>query len=323
MAASTDTPMTIDEGWAKIKAKAIDVLLQQLQTGFSKGARAFSNKDYAEVYTICYNLCTQRAPNNFSEDLYANHGSTMTAYLGDHVLPALQRSAGDALLAELIVRWKHHKVMNKWMKQFFMYLDRYYVKHHSHYPLHAVGIRAFKSEVYMHIKEAVVEAMLAAIERERGGEEIDHNQIKRCVAVFETMGQGNMDCYINDFEDALLTASEGHYANRATEWMSTDDTPAYMVKAEVALTSEAQRVKNYLIGQTEAKLLSVCQKQLLEVPQKQLLERESSGCAALLKNNKTEDLKRMYSLFRYVCAHTGQKCLPPPRPPPTPPSPTV
>mgnify|MGYP006167495905 FL=1 len=255
------------------------------------------NKDYMEVYTICYNLCTQRAPHNFSEKLYEYHGITMTGYLGEHVLPSLQSRNGDLLMAELIKRWKHHKIMNKWMKRFFTYLDRYYVKHHSHSSLQRVGIESFKKEVYNHIRENVVTAMLASIEKERNGEEVDHQQLKRCVAVFETMGQGDMDCYINDFEDALLTKSETYYNGRAAEWMSTDDTPAYLIKAEAALKAEKKRVEDYLIGSTEPKLLSVCEKQLLEVHQMELLNRETSGCAALLKNNKVDDLTRMFQLF--------------------------
>jgi cullin 1 len=250
-----------------------------------------------EVYTICYNLCTQRAPHNFSEKLYDYHGNTMTKYLGDHALPALQSRNGDFLLEELFKRWKQHEIMNKWMKKFFMYLDRYYVKHHQHKSLHDVGILAFKQEVYDSIKESVVGAMLASIEKERNGEAIDHQQLKKCVAVFEIMGMGEMDCYINDFEDSLLKKSETYYSAKAAEWMSTDDTPAYLLKAEAALKSEGQRVANYLIGSTEAKLLAVCEKQLLEVHQKELLERETSGCAALLKNNKFDDLARMYQLF--------------------------
>ena len=289
--------MGIEQGWSQIKLKAIDVLLEQLARGFDQGAKPFDNKDYMEVYTICYNLCTQRAPHNFSEKLYEYHGSTMTQYLGENALPALQSRHGEFLLEELIKRWKHHKIMNRWMKRFFTYLDRYYVKHHSHESLHRVGVDSFKTEVYMHIKENVVQAMLASIEKERNGEEVDHQQLKSCVAVFETMGLGDMDCYINDLEDALLTFSETHYTAKAATWMSTDDTPAYLIKAEAALKSESQRVKNYLIGSTEPKLSSVCEKQLLEVHQTELLERENSGCAALLKNNKVDDLTRMFQLF--------------------------
>lgn len=66
-----------------------------------------------------------------------------------------------------------------------------------------------------------------------------HKPVKS-VAVFETMGLGDMDCYINDFEDALLQKSETHYNTKSAEWMATDDTPAYLIKAETALKSESR-----------------------------------------------------------------------------------
>jgi len=47
------------------------------------------------------------------------------------VLPSLKHQRNDFLLTELTKRWANHKIMNKWMRLFFMYLDRYYVKHHS------------------------------------------------------------------------------------------------------------------------------------------------------------------------------------------------
>ena len=47
------------------------------------------------------------------------------------VLPSLRDRHDEFLLRELIRRWENHRIMNKWMQKFFMYLDRYYVKHHS------------------------------------------------------------------------------------------------------------------------------------------------------------------------------------------------
>jgi hypothetical protein len=42
--ANIEEPMGIKEGWSQIKAKAIDVLLDQLQLGFKQGARPFDSK---------------------------------------------------------------------------------------------------------------------------------------------------------------------------------------------------------------------------------------------------------------------------------------
>lgn len=40
------------------------------------------------------------------------------------MLSALTDRHGEYLLVELVKRWDHHKIMNKWMHRFFMYLVR-------------------------------------------------------------------------------------------------------------------------------------------------------------------------------------------------------
>ena len=73
-----------------------------------------------------------------------------------------------------------------------------------------------------------------------------------------------------------------------------------MVKAEDRIKQEQERVAHYLHSSTEEKLLRVCDQQLLEVPEAALLEKENSGCEALLRDNKTDDLSRMYRLFARI-----------------------
>ena len=79
------------------------------------------------------------------------------------MLPALRDRHNEFLLRELTRRWVNHEIMNKWMMQFFMYLDRYYVKHHSLPPLQKAGLRHFKSLIFDEVKVDVANAMLALI----------------------------------------------------------------------------------------------------------------------------------------------------------------
>lgn len=73
-----------------------------------------------------------------------------------------------------------------------------------------------------------------------------------------------------------------------------------MCKAEDRIKQETERVRQYLHSSTEDKLLRVCDEQLLQTPEQLLLEKENSGCEALLRDNKTEDLSRMYRLFSRI-----------------------
>ncbi|KAH8064472.1 hypothetical protein JL722_1346 [Aureococcus anophagefferens] len=293
--------IALEEGWNnEIKAKAIDVLEEMLNNGFDqKSQRLFAPKEYVQTYTTCYNMCTQRSPYNWSEQLYQRHGETICDYLTKTVLP-LRHQHNDFLLTELTKRWANHKIMNKWMRLFFMYLDRYYVKHHSLPTLDVAGLKHFKTLVYNEVKKDVVNAMIGLIDAERDEKLIDRGLVKNCVELLEAMGMGSLDAYVTDFEDQLLGSTKEYYARKSQEWVETDDTPTYLAKAEVALDAEKARVAHYLNSASEPKLLRVCEHEILELRETVLLEKEGSGCRALLANDKAADLSRMYRLFSRV-----------------------
>jgi len=304
--------IALEDGWNnEIKAKAIDVLEGMLNTGLEKDKpRLFDPKEYVQTYTTCYNMCTQRSPYNWSEQLYQRHGETICDYLSKTVLPALKTKRENFLLTELTVRWANHKVMNKWMRLFFMYLDRYYVKHHSLPTLDVAGLKHFKTLVYNEVKKDVVNAMIALIDAERDQALIDRALVKNTVELLEAMGMGSLDAYVTDFEDQLLASTKEYYARKSQEWVESDDVPAYLAKAEVALEAEAARVAHYLNGASEPKLLRVCEHEILELRETVLLEKEGSGCRALLANDRKADLARMYRLFGRV-PNTPTHGLPP------------
>jgi cullin 1 len=98
-------------------------------------------------------MCTQKPPNDYSEELYKRYRLSFSVYItervrdipvnhltsagavplrGSHgfkscnmqVLPALASQHNEYLLKELHKRWNNHKVMVRWLSRFFNYLDR-------------------------------------------------------------------------------------------------------------------------------------------------------------------------------------------------------
>ena len=246
-------------------------------------------------------MCTQRSPYNWSKELYQRHGETIENYLITHVLPALieKRTNGSAtlLLTELQLRWSNHQIMNKWLKRFFTYLDRYYVKHHSVPTLSQAGLRCFRTKIYDGIKTDTTAAVLTLVNDERSGMIIDKSLIKSIVELYEHMGMGALEAYISDLEEPLLSNSREYYIQKRTEWIN-DSTPDYLIKAENVINEERARVAEYLNSSTESKLLRVVDEEILTAAQSTLLEKESSGCRALLQNDKSSDLQRMFRLFQ-------------------------
>mmetsp|Transcript_8938 Transcript_8938/g.17871 ORF Transcript_8938/g.17871 Transcript_8938/m.17871 type:complete len:753 (+) Transcript_8938:243-2501(+) len=307
MAGNVPRIIPLEEGWDnEIRAKAIDRLEDMLDGGMksSKG-NMFGPREYVNIYTICYDMCTQRSPYNWSRELYQRHGSTIEKYLTNTVLPALRdkmSQGGPLLLGELQHRWQNHQIMNKWLKKFFTYLDRYYVKHHSLPTLSQAGLRCFRTQIYDVVKEDSTAAILQMIRQERVGEIIDTSLVKNVVELYEAMGMGTLDAYNQDLEVPLLEATRQYYAGKREDWIN-DSTPDYLIKAEDALNEEKNRVNSYLNSSSEQKILRVVEEELLETVETVLLEKEASGCRALLQNDMSEHLQRMFRLFSRLEPH--------------------
>ena len=243
-------------------------------------------------------MCTQRAPYNWSEQLYQRHGETISNYLTEFVLPALTNRHSDELLKEVVKRWNNHKIMNKWMTKFFTYLDRYYVKYHALALLHEAGLTIYKAKIFDAIKVNLSSSILNCINSEREGITIDQDLLRSCVELYEAMGMGTLEAYTADLEASFLAQSKEFYARKADEWLTADSTPAYLIKIEEVLEREKSRVKAYLNIETDPKLMRVIEEEALEKRETELLEKEGSGCRVLLMNDNFDDLGRMFRLFK-------------------------
>ncbi|KAM4106885.1 hypothetical protein ACB094_04G099600 [Castanea mollissima] len=103
-----------------------------------------------------------------------------------------------------------------------------------------------------------------------------------------------------DFEALMLQDTSEYYSRKASKWIVEDSCPDYMLKAEECLKRERDRVFHYMHPSTEKKLVEKVQHELLMVKSKQLLEKECSGFCALLREEKVEDLSRMYRLYHEI-----------------------
>jgi cullin 1 len=251
-------------------------------------------------YSTIYNMCTQKPPHDFSQQLYERYREAFNEYISSVVLPALNEKSGEFMLKELVRRWDDHKVMVRWLSRFFNYLDRYYIQRHNLAQLKDVGSLCFRDLVYAKLKTVAKDAVLALVDKERDGEQVDRALIKNALGIFVEMGMGGMEAYETDFEAFLLTDTAKHYKRKASLWIEQDSCPAYLIKAEQCLGREKERVGHYLHASSEAKLLKEVEREVLATYETRLLEKEHSGCAALLRDDKTEDLARVFRLFKRV-----------------------
>ncbi|KAL5155686.1 Cullin-1 [Glycine soja] len=255
-----------DQGWDYMQ-KGITKLKRILE---GAPETPFSSEEYMMLYTTIYNMCTQKPPNDFSQQLYDKYKDAFDEYINTTVLPSLREKHDEFMLRELVQRWLNHKVMVRWLSRFFHYLDRYFISRRSLAGLGAVGLTCFRDSVYMEVRVNARKAVIALIDKEREGEQIDRSLLKNVLDIFVEIGMGEMDQYEQDFE------------------------------AEDCLRRERDRVSHYLHSSTEQKLVEKVQQEVLVIHANQLLEKENSGCHALLRDDKVEDLSRMYRLYHKI-----------------------
>ncbi|KAG2697369.1 hypothetical protein I3843_07G101200 [Carya illinoinensis] len=286
----------LDQGWAYM-LKGITKLKRILE-GLTEDP--FSSEDYIFLYTTIYNMCTQKPPHDYSQQLYDMYREVFDEYIASMVLPSLKEKHDEFMLSELVQRWLNHKVMVRWQSRFFHYLDRYFVARRSLPALYEVGLTCFRDLVYQEVKANARDAVISLIDKEREGEQIDRALLKNVIDIFVAIGMGQMELYEQDFEVHMLQDSGAYYSRKASSWISDDSCPDYMLKAEECLKRERDRVSHYLHISSEQKLVEKVQHELLVVYEMQLLEKEYSGCRALLRDDKVEDLSRMYRLYHKI-----------------------
>ncbi|XP_073226960.1 cullin-1-like isoform X4 [Cicer arietinum] len=145
-----------------------------------------------------YNMCTQKPPHDYSQQLYDKYKESFEEYIRSTVLPSLREKHDEFMLRELVRRWANHKIM-----------------------------------VYKELNGKVRGAMISVIDQERQGEQIDRALLKNVLDIFVEIGMGQMDHYENDFEAAMLNDTSAYYCRKASNWILEDSCPGYMLQVHM------------------------------------------------------------------------------------------
>ncbi|KAH1107168.1 hypothetical protein J1N35_010936 [Gossypium stocksii] len=216
-----------DQGWGEME-KGIEKLKRILA---GEKETPFTSREYMTLYTTIYNMCNQKAPHDYSEQLYNKYKETLDEYITSTVLPSLKEKHDEFMLRELVERWLNHKIMVKWLTRFFHYLDRYFIIQRSVPALNEVGTTCFLNLVYEDVHPTIKDIVLSLIDKEREGEQIDQALLKNALDIFVEMGVGQMNRYQDDFEAPFLQETTNYYSRKASKWIDEDSCPDYLLKA--------------------------------------------------------------------------------------------
>ena len=108
-------PIDLEQGWSLV-LQGISKL-ENILEGLPE--KPFTPEESMKLYTIIYNMCTQKPPHNYSKDLFEKYVETFDKYIKSTMLPSLRDKHHESLLQELLKRWNNHKVMLRRLSRIF------------------------------------------------------------------------------------------------------------------------------------------------------------------------------------------------------------
>lgn len=282
-------PVSSDPKYADNTWKVLQAAMQEIH---NKNASGLS---FEELYRNAYHMVLHKN----GEKLYYGLRDTLTSQLKDTATKIEAAGQGPSFLSELKQQWDDHVKETQMVRDIFMYMDRTYVTQQQKTPVYALALELWRDHVVRdpRIRQRLLAILLDMVQRERTGEVIDRGLVRATTRMLVDLGQG---VYSDEFEEPFLASAADFYKKEASDCITTCDCPTYLSKAERRLAEEVERVKSYLDPNTEMKITKVVETELILNQMKVLVDMENSGLVPMLKNDRYEDLGRMYHLLKRV-----------------------
>ncbi|CAN1321589.1 CUL3A [Linum perenne] len=185
------------------------------------------------------------------------------------------------------------------IRDILMYMDRTYIPSTHKTPVHELGLNLWRDNIVhsSKIQARLLTTLLELVHRERTGEVIDRGLMRNIIKMLMDLGAV---VYQDDFEKHFLEVSAEFYMVESQQFIECCDCGEYLKKAEKRLNEEIERVTHYLDAKSETKITNVVEKEMVANHMPRLVHMDNSGLVNMLLDDKYEDLRRMYNLFRRV-----------------------
>merc|ERR1719402_1536661 len=278
----------VENIWAGLKS-AIQEIQKKNNSGLS----------FEELYRNAYTMVLHK----HGDKLYSGLREVVSEHLNDKVQKDVLKVLNDDFLAVLSQQWKDHQTAMVMIRDILMYMDRVYVQQHNVENVYNLGLTIFRDQVVRcpKIRSHLRELLLDMVARERRGEVVDRGALREACAMLMTLSiNDNRRVYIDDFEDPFLEQSREFYKVESENFLAENSASVYIKKVEQRINEEADRAKHYLDPSTEKQIVHVIEEELIQKHLKTIVEMENSGVVYMLKNEKIDDLRTMYTILSRI-----------------------
>lgn len=281
----------VDKDAAK---KFVESLMKGIHEIFRQNA---SNLSFQDLYHFSYVLSL----NKHGKMLYEEFTKVIRLHM-DQSLVQISSTNDESLLNAIIEAWSSHKVAFEMIRDVLMFTDKNYILVNKLMSVYDVCLQQFREVIIFHaqVRKRMRSILLENVLLERQGRVIDRGLTKSVLCMLVELNVDGNNIYETDFEQPFLEETKQFYSAESIEFLSKNTCQDYITKVEVRLQEETTRVQKYLYSLTESKLRNLVESELIAVHSKALLEMENTGFFCMLRDNKINDLKRIYTLFARI-----------------------
>ncbi|CAG8687823.1 28383_t:CDS:2, partial [Dentiscutata erythropus] len=258
-----------------------------------------------ELYRNAYNMVLHKNGDKLYNGLRGIITQHLEKVVEEQIIPAFP-NGGVNFLKVLENVWEDHKTCMRLIEIIFTFMDRVYSKDENVPPTYNLGLELFRDTIIRSTKYPIqshlLDALLNQILLERENEIIDRSNIKTLMDMLLELTDTNKKdtVYAVDFEGRFLESSSEYYRVEGQMLISEHDAQEFMKKVENRLNEEDLRVHAYLSQTTGPKISNIVEEELIAKHFKTIIEMENSGLIFMLRNEKLDDLGKMYKLFGRV-----------------------
>ncbi|PRP88079.1 cullin-2 [Planoprotostelium fungivorum] len=168
------------------------------------------------------------------------------------------------------------------------------------YEIGTLALITWRDKLFHKIKGRVMRCVLDAVTRDRDGDQINVSEVTGVMNSYVKLGSLNKSkpaqLYKDDYETPFIKETGDYYASESSIFIMQNGVSAFMARVENRLEEEKNRGKVFMFSSSADQLKRECELKMIEAHK----ERIQGECSNYLKEEKIQDLGRMYRLFSRI-----------------------
>jgi len=263
-----------------------------------------SNLRFEELYRKAYTLVLHK------------HGRMLYDGVEEVIVNKLEETAqildeknSDVLVDSIIREWEDHVTKMGMIRDILMYMDKTSSQQKDHIPVYDLGLLKFLenvlhySDLILRIRTKLLNNILA--ERNNTIPHLNRRQMRNCLRILIEVDvrPQHSRLYVTEFEDHFIQESKDFYKKESSDALAQNSIGDYLKRVETRMDEEIQRASKYLDFEktkTRQRLMTVVDNQLMISQLDYIIENNISGFIVMLRDDRTADLSRLYTLCHHV-----------------------